>query len=56
MALTTQDYKAKGTALFASGDYIGAAQEFSHAIKSPVGKKNPVLYSNRAACYHALGA
>ncbi|KAJ7881428.1 hypothetical protein B0H13DRAFT_2049575 [Mycena leptocephala] len=41
MALTTQDYKAKGTALFASGDYIGAAQEFSHAIKSPVGKKNP---------------
>ncbi|KAJ6521958.1 hypothetical protein DFH09DRAFT_1192116 [Mycena vulgaris] len=57
MAPTAQERKEKATALFASGDFVGAAKEFSDAIKSPAGKKNSVLYldSNRAACYHALG-
>ncbi|KAJ7693380.1 hypothetical protein B0H17DRAFT_500860 [Mycena rosella] len=51
---TTQELEAKATALFTSGDYVEAAKVFSEALKSPAGKKNAVLYSNRAACYHAL--
>ncbi|KAJ7105406.1 hypothetical protein C8R43DRAFT_224170 [Mycena crocata] len=52
---TTQDRKAKATSLYKAGDFVAAAKELSIAIKSPVGKKNAVLYSQRAACYHALG-
>ncbi|KAJ7497685.1 hypothetical protein FB451DRAFT_1359876 [Mycena latifolia] len=55
MPPTTQELKAKATALFASGDYLEASKVFSEALKTPTGKKSGVLYSNRAACYHALG-
>ncbi|KAF7357742.1 hypothetical protein MVEN_00820100 [Mycena venus] len=48
---TTQDDKAKGTALFSAGEYLCATQEFSNAIKSPVGKnlkeRCPVFQSSR---------
>ncbi|KAJ7844550.1 hypothetical protein B0H13DRAFT_2096387 [Mycena leptocephala] len=55
MFVTTREYKAAGKALFSAGDFVGAAHQFTNAIKSPVGKKNSILYSNRAACYCALG-
>ncbi|KAJ7105404.1 hypothetical protein C8R43DRAFT_1140842 [Mycena crocata] len=44
----------RGTSLLKSGNYTDAANEFSEAIKEPRGDKNPVLYSQRAACYYAL--
>ncbi|KAJ7819535.1 hypothetical protein B0H13DRAFT_2682529 [Mycena leptocephala] len=55
MFITTREYKAAGTALFAAGDFNGAVQQFTKAINNPVGKKNAILFSNRAACYYALG-
>jgi tetratricopeptide (TPR) repeat protein len=55
MLVTTREYKAAGTALFSEGDFTGAAQLFTKAINNPVGKKNAILYSNRAACYYAMG-
>ncbi|KAJ7141384.1 hypothetical protein C8R44DRAFT_245671 [Mycena epipterygia] len=47
-----EELKAAGNTLFASHDYRGAAAKYSEAIA--VDSHNAVLYSNRAACYHAL--
>ncbi|KAJ6594304.1 hypothetical protein B0H19DRAFT_1094912 [Mycena capillaripes] len=47
-----EELKVEGNALFASRDYDGAAGKYSAAIA--LDPQSAVLYSNRAACYHAL--
>ena len=44
--------KAKGNVAFGSKDYVKAIELYGKAILC---KKDPVYYSNRAACYNALG-
>lgn len=44
--------KDKGDKCFATGDYLGAVNAYSLAIK--INRKLPSLYSNRAACHLKL--
>lgn len=44
--------KAKGNVAFGSKDYTKAIDLYGKAI---ICKKDPVFYSNRAACYNAIG-
>lgn len=44
--------KAKGNTLFAKKDFAGAYTKYTEALKYD--DKNPVLYSNRAACLLGL--
>ncbi len=47
-----EELKVAANALFGSKDYDGAAAKYSEAIA--MDPRSAVLYSNRAACYHAL--
>lgn len=40
--------KAEGNTLFAKNDFAGAYKKYTEALKHD--DKNPILYSNRAAC------
>ncbi|GAB2244852.1 hypothetical protein Droror1_Dr00000345 [Drosera rotundifolia] len=51
--MSADDFKSKGNAAFAAGDYAAAIAHFTDAINlSPT---NHVLYSNRSAAYASLG-
>jgi len=52
MASKAEEYKAQGNTFFSQGNYVEAIQWYSKAIES---QKNHIYYSNRAACYTALG-
>ena len=43
-----ESLKAEGNALFTKKDFKGAYKKYTEALKCD--DKNPILYSNRAAC------
>lgn len=45
---TAAELKAEADAIYKAGDYTGAYAKYSRAILKD--EKNPILYSNRAAC------